>query len=254
MRQRPLILRVFYLMIGIYKITSPSNKIYIGQSINIENRFKRYKYKSCREQRRLYYSLLKYGSENHLFEVIEECSIELLNERERYWQDYYNVLDLYLGLNCVLTNTNDKKGYLSDETKKKIGSFKMTDEMKKKISKTHKGKIKTEEHRKRISEGNKGKKMSFESKEKMSLAKKGKIGSKHFYENCHMSNLGKKFSKEHKRKISASNKNAKIVIDLNTGVFYNSCAELSRLYNFKHSTIKGKLNGSSKNNTQFKYI
>jgi predicted GIY-YIG superfamily endonuclease len=29
--------------IGIYKITSPSNKIYIGQSINIERRIKQYK-------------------------------------------------------------------------------------------------------------------------------------------------------------------------------------------------------------------
>ena len=26
-------------MIGIYKITSPTNKIYVGQSSNIENRF-----------------------------------------------------------------------------------------------------------------------------------------------------------------------------------------------------------------------
>ena len=37
--------------IGIYKITSPSNKIYIGQSINIERRFKEYKtLKNCKFQ------------------------------------------------------------------------------------------------------------------------------------------------------------------------------------------------------------
>ena len=30
-------------MIGIYKLTSPSNKVYIGQSLNIKNRLSKYK-------------------------------------------------------------------------------------------------------------------------------------------------------------------------------------------------------------------
>ena len=48
-------------MIGIYKITSPSNKIYIGQSINIERRFNSYKNLShCKQQIKLYNSLQKY--------------------------------------------------------------------------------------------------------------------------------------------------------------------------------------------------
>ena len=37
-------------MIGIYKITNPKGKIYIGQSINIENRFKVYKRYNCKGQ------------------------------------------------------------------------------------------------------------------------------------------------------------------------------------------------------------
>ena len=39
---------VFYFMIGIYKITNPSGKIYIGQSINIENRKKIYSKSICK--------------------------------------------------------------------------------------------------------------------------------------------------------------------------------------------------------------
>ena len=62
-------------MIGIYKITSPSGKVYIGQSRNIENRFLQYKNKHCRFQFRLYNSFNKYGVENHVFEIIEECEI-----------------------------------------------------------------------------------------------------------------------------------------------------------------------------------
>ena len=37
---------------GIYKITSPSNKIYIGQSININNRIVHYRNYICKDQRK----------------------------------------------------------------------------------------------------------------------------------------------------------------------------------------------------------
>jgi len=110
-------------MVGIYKITSPSNRIYIGQSINMEKRWKKHKYERNRLQHKLYNSFKKYGVENHIFEKVEECSIEQLNERERYWQDYYNVLDG--GLNCCLTNTNTKSGCFSDEHKSNITKAKL---------------------------------------------------------------------------------------------------------------------------------
>lgn len=104
--------------IGIYKITSPSNKIYIGQTVNFYKRIDFYKNCRCKTQKKLYNSIKKYDWSNHKLELIEECSIELLNERERYWQDYYDVLNT--GLNCRLTQTTDKSGILSNETKEKI--------------------------------------------------------------------------------------------------------------------------------------
>ena len=48
-------------MIGIYKITSPNNKVYIGQSVDIEKRLKRYKNLNCKKQSKIYNSLNKYG-------------------------------------------------------------------------------------------------------------------------------------------------------------------------------------------------
>lgn len=109
-------------MIGIYKITSPSGKIYIGQSTDIERRFYCYSViNNCDNQIRLKRSLLKYKPENHIFEIIEECSIESLNERERYWQECYNVLG-EKGLNCKFTTTDTKNALLSDETKIKISN------------------------------------------------------------------------------------------------------------------------------------
>lgn len=105
-------------MVGIYKITNPKGRIYIGQSVDIEKRRKNYKsVTNCKQQIILHNSLVKYGFSEHVFEVIEECSIEELNTRERYWQDYYNVL--LEGLNCKLTKTNDKSGKQSKHTSNK---------------------------------------------------------------------------------------------------------------------------------------
>ena len=48
---------------GIYKITNPNGKVYIGQSIDIDKRWNKYKVKNCKPQIRLYNSLNKYGGE-----------------------------------------------------------------------------------------------------------------------------------------------------------------------------------------------
>lgn len=80
-------------MIGIYKITNPSGKIYIGQSTNIEKRFNTYEKLKCKGQVKLYNSLIKYGWDNHITEIIEECGENELLERETYWKLQYNVLE-----------------------------------------------------------------------------------------------------------------------------------------------------------------
>jgi len=109
-------------MIGIYKITNPKGKIYIGQSINIEKRKKQYsRLNNCKEQIKLYHSLKKYGYSNHTFEIVEECEVEELNIRERYWQDFYNVLEE--GLNLRLTETFDRSGKLSEEIREKMSKI-----------------------------------------------------------------------------------------------------------------------------------
>jgi len=78
-------------MIGIYKIENPKGKIYIGQSINLKKRKKKYSLLSnIKNQSKIYNSFVKYGYENHIFEIIEECSLEQLNEKEIYWINFYN--------------------------------------------------------------------------------------------------------------------------------------------------------------------
>ena len=60
---------------GIYRITSPSEKVYIGQSINLSDRMRQHKYSE-----KNYYlknSLLKYGFDNHKFEIIHELPSDI---------------------------------------------------------------------------------------------------------------------------------------------------------------------------------
>lgn len=48
-----------YNVCGIYKITSPNKKVYIGQSKNVHQRFIRYKRGDCKGQKKLYNSINK---------------------------------------------------------------------------------------------------------------------------------------------------------------------------------------------------
>jgi group I intron endonuclease len=255
-------------MIGIYKITSPTNRVYIGQSINIEKRFKQYKnLQNVSEQKALYNSFLKYGVDNHTFEIVEECEINLLNERERFYQEFYNVINK--GLNCFLTNTNEKKRVFSKETKEK-----MKESAKNKFfSETHrknigiavskrdfmmsfKGKKHNENTKKLLSERQKGvlnhnfgKKASIITKTKMSLKRKGDKNPMY----------GKKHSAETVLKIKQNrsipkNKKGKIVLNIETGIFYESAKKASTSLNINYITLNFKLNGRLKNNTPFIYV
>lgn len=87
-------------MIGIYKITKISNgKSYIGQSNNIKRRFKEHQTKGSSSRIPLDIAIQKYGINAFTYEIIEECPIEKLNEREKYWIKYYNTIDN--GYNCL---------------------------------------------------------------------------------------------------------------------------------------------------------
>ena len=79
---------------GIYKITNIENqKCYVGQAANIADRWKQHIKRGMGAEaptrNKLYPAMLEFGVENFTFEIVEECSRELLNEREDYWQDYF---------------------------------------------------------------------------------------------------------------------------------------------------------------------
>ena len=88
-------------MIGIYKITNKlNNKIYIGQSNNITRRFSEHQTKGGSSRIPVDEAIQKYGKENFSFEIIEECPLDKLNERESYWINYYDAV--VNGYNCSI--------------------------------------------------------------------------------------------------------------------------------------------------------
>lgn len=104
---------------GIYKITSPSGKIYIGQSIDIEKRWNHYRRMHCKRQPCLYNSFLKYGYDNHIFEMIftiNQPNLDVLTKLESAYIKHYDCISPN-GLN--LESGGDNKRH-SAESKLKM--------------------------------------------------------------------------------------------------------------------------------------
>lgn len=257
---------------GIYKITSPSGKIYIGQAIDVIRRFKEYKKitSKIKKQRKIYRSLLKYGVENHIFEVVEECSIEELDCKERFWQDEFDVLG-DKGLNCILQECGELRYTVSDETKIILSELRqgkgnsfygkthtehskqlmreatlgkiMDENTKSKISESLKGRIFTNEHREKLSLSSIGKKHTKASKKKMSESAKGRIVSDETKKKLSSSIKGKMTRGKHPQ--------AKLVLCTQTGIFYDCIEDVSEIINMKSGTLRAMLNGRNPNKTNF---
>ena len=74
-----------------------NNMCYIGQSVNVADRFKQHIKRGLGAEtptrNKLYPAMLSIGVENFTFEIIEECDRSLLDSREDYWQDFYHAKD-----------------------------------------------------------------------------------------------------------------------------------------------------------------
>ena len=107
-------------VIGIYKLVSPNGIIYVGQSKDVYKRWdNNYAKLKCKDQPKLYNSLKFYGWENFKKEILEKFEYhdeDLLNRREIYWGNLYEVLNKDKGLN---TYPLGKQGKQPEESIKK---------------------------------------------------------------------------------------------------------------------------------------
>jgi group I intron endonuclease len=114
-------------MIGIYKITSPDNKVYIGQSVDIQNRWNQYQKYYAENQPKLKASFFKHGIDNHKFEIIHECTLDEINGLEMFYINSYKSIDQLnanIGTDKIkktkILNTNKEFDIIKRATKQKI--------------------------------------------------------------------------------------------------------------------------------------
>lgn len=174
-------------MTGIYKITSPSGSVYIGQTINVARRKTNYKC-GWSGGPRLKASFKSHGYVNHLFEVIHELPKDVTREVLDEFEKVY--IDLYKGTGMGMLNLTEggTGGRIfagrkhSEETKRKIGvgnkGKERPAELRKILSEKNKGKKMSKAHREKLNSVNRGRKLSEEVKQRMSVTIKAALQKK----------------------------------------------------------------------------
>ncbi len=149
-------------IVGIYKITSPSGKVYIGQSVDIKKRWYNYRSAVQKEQTLLYRSFKKYGHKAHSFEIIHtlpsDVSRSILDAYEIFYIKQYKEC----GVKLMNLSYGGDGGKHSKETRDKISA---TLKQKNIIPPSRKGTVLSESHRLVLLNSRKGKKNSAEHNE-----------------------------------------------------------------------------------------
>lgn len=144
---------------GIYMITSPSGKSYIGRSLNLKQRLNKYRNKLCKQQVGILHAITKYGWDNMTVTILyseprTDTTNDTLNTLEQYYIALHNTL-VPAGYNL---NTGGNQPVLSEDTKRRIAKAatgrKFSEESKLKMSVAQRRpnvqKIKSLTHRKSV--------------------------------------------------------------------------------------------------------
>ena len=217
----------------VYKHILPNNKIYIGITCNkAETRWN--KGLGYKKQDYFYKAILKYGWDNIKHEVLytnltkdeaEDIEIKLIKKYKSNIREFgYNIAN---GGNTKGTHTEETKKKISDSHKGKLNPMYG-------VKSPMTGKKHTEETKQKIRESRIGKQGSFlgkkhtkEAKEKMSKAKKDSNFKPYIY--------GRGHTEETKLKLSKIK--CKRVRCINTGEIFESLTEASEKYNTTRQNI-----------------
>lgn len=79
-----------------------NNKSYIGQTVDFQRRKRNHL--TAKDEYPFHRALRKYGAENFVWTILENCDKEFLDDREKYWISYYDTFSK--GYNSTLGGDN----------------------------------------------------------------------------------------------------------------------------------------------------
>ena len=137
------------------------------------------------------------------------------------------------------------------EVRAKHAEIKKSEEWLNKQRNAKLGRILTAEHKNKISKGLKGNQMTEETKAKISLSNTGKVRSDEHKKR--LSEMRKGKPRNAQAVTAAAESNKKILLNTQTGIFYNGMKEAAESLGINLNTFRAKMAGHSRNNTPFVY-
>lgn len=267
---------------GVYMIVSPTNRRYVGSSIDVYDRL--CSHRRCEASGPLYYSIKKYGWDSHKKYLLFRCNPEKRLMWERIFGDLYLCMSDLGGLNNNLPGYEDIPKIVSDETRKKngIAHTKYTPEeykiRKREMMKLAKERLRkkrielygdrrtfgTPEHMAKIRE------LSVAARQTPEFSQKNReLAYKRYSDPLERERISKslkeyyckfpearKIISERNKKIFSNPKNhpkSKKVIDLITGEIFCSAKTVAEKIGINHYTLRSRLNGKTINNTSYRW-
>ena len=260
----------------IYKLTSPSGNVYIGQTGNFRGRMINHKWSIKSDSKsRLINSIKSYGWENFKKQLLVVCTNLYVDQIEKDFIRFYT--DLGISLNLESGGRAGKRVHIEtiNKIRKKITGENNpfygkthTPETKKEISETLKGKYRTgkfvnafkdhkhsDETKEKIGNKARGRECSDETRKKMSKAHKGRKFTEEHKEKLKLARVGFTHKEETKIKISKGHNKPVNVYDLNNNFIkkFISQSQAAKELNLSNGSINYALNKSKGNKTK-KYI
>jgi group I intron endonuclease len=233
--------------VGIYRITSPSGRVYIGQSWNIKQRWFTYRSYAAHKQPLLQASLSKYGAHAHSYEVLMFLPATVEQRVMDKAEMFFIALFRECGIRMLNLMSGGFGGKHSEETKKKIGEKSKGHPPTSTSFKKGESRPRTESWNRNISRGLMGKKVSDATKKKLSEIN---TGEKH-------PQYGLTKSEETRRKIGMAHKGRKLSTEQRLAMSRSGLASYStgkRLKCFGDSSYFHKLTSEQVRKIKRDYI
>jgi hypothetical protein len=162
--------------------------------------------------------------------LVDDISWEEACEIEKWFISFYGRRDNNTGILCNMTDGGDG-----------ILGLVFTDEHRKKLSNSRKGRKFSDETKRRIGEKSKGRTLSESARLKISMANKMKVMPESARIKIGNASKGEK------------NANAKMVLNTQSGIYYGCVGDAAKSIGLKGFTLTQMLNGRRRNKTYFIY-